>query len=619
MKCNIVGIDNELKYAMELTSDYLKAELDDNGVEIEISKGDKIEVIFNGDKVKITYPSISGFLRALMLCSMEIEQGTYNNIEEKIYFRDCGSMPDFSRNGVMRVDALKDYIAQMAVMGLNQIYLYMEDTYTVDDCPYLGYMRGRYTASELKEIDDFAYAVGIEAIPHIQVLGHMSQYIKWDEGMKYRDTAAVLLAGDAGTYEFIEKAIKAVSACFRTKKIHLGCDEAGNLGSGAYYSKNGYRDRKEIMIDHIAEVGKICDKYGLIPIIYGDTIFSVLQGGQYASDVSNQVIPQDYIDKIPKNLQVVYWEYEKDNEDYYDAHLKAYKKISDTVIFWGGIWTWFGFMPNNKMTWANTNPALLACKKNGVQSAIASIWGNDGTECDYRMTALGLQMFAEHMYNAEVDEELLAKRFEYFTDGSYDMFMSFSDFHDDFEGKVYPRYFDAYFGKRYVWSDILVGLMDKDLEINPMSAHYKKLSALPSKYDNKRWNEDYEYFGLLCDYLALKCEISEKLVPAYKSGDRETLAEISEVMLPALSEKIKKVRDAYRKIWYNVYKPFGFEVLDVRFGGVSNRIDTAIMRLSQYLNGEVDIIEELEEVRLPHRIEWYQNHHTAIHTACFNN
>ena len=37
--------------------------------------------------------------------------------------------------------------------------LYTEDTYEVDNEPYFGYMRGRYSADELRELDDYAYSI----------------------------------------------------------------------------------------------------------------------------------------------------------------------------------------------------------------------------------------------------------------------------------------------------------------------------------------------------------------------------------------------------------------------------------------------------------------------------
>ena len=50
--------------------------------------------------------------------------------------------------------------------------------------------------------------------------------------------------------------------------------------------------------------------------------------------------------------------------------------------------------------------------------------------------------------------------------------------------------------------------------------------------------------------------------------------------------------------WLATYKPFGWEVLDLRYGGVLARIDTAIYRIEQYLSGEINKLEELEQTRL---------------------
>ncbi len=38
---------------------------------------------------------------------------------------------------------------------------YTEDTYEVDGEPFFGYMRGRYTKAEMKEIDAFAEELGV--------------------------------------------------------------------------------------------------------------------------------------------------------------------------------------------------------------------------------------------------------------------------------------------------------------------------------------------------------------------------------------------------------------------------------------------------------------------------
>ena len=63
-------------------------------------------------------------------------------------------------------------------------------------------------------------------------------------------------------------------------------------------------------------------------------------------------------------------------------------------------------------------------------------------------------------------------------------------------------------------------------------------------------------------------------------------------------EKINTYAEAQYKMWYTVHKPFGWETLDLRYGGLMHRFGTVKKRLTAYLVGEVDKLEELEAERL---------------------
>ena len=73
-------------------------------------------------------------------------------------FKHFGVMLDCSRNAVMKVSSVKKYIDILARLGYDTLMLYTEDTYEVENQPYFGYLRGRYSKAELKEID--AYVQG---------------------------------------------------------------------------------------------------------------------------------------------------------------------------------------------------------------------------------------------------------------------------------------------------------------------------------------------------------------------------------------------------------------------------------------------------------------------------
>ena len=63
-----------------------------------------------------------------------------------------GVMLDMSRNGVMKPEQVKEFALTVKKLGYNMIQLYTEDTYEIPEEPYFGYLRGRYSQEELKNI-----------------------------------------------------------------------------------------------------------------------------------------------------------------------------------------------------------------------------------------------------------------------------------------------------------------------------------------------------------------------------------------------------------------------------------------------------------------------------------
>ena len=90
-----------------------------------------------------------------------------------------GIMLDCSRNAVMKPEKVKEFAKLIAGMGYNMLQLYTEDTYEIKDEPFFGYMRGRYSQEELKDIDTYCQSIGVELVPCIQVLAHLNQITQW--------------------------------------------------------------------------------------------------------------------------------------------------------------------------------------------------------------------------------------------------------------------------------------------------------------------------------------------------------------------------------------------------------------------------------------------------------
>lgn len=601
MKFNFLGNISGLGDGISLLSKDLGFDICEDGIPVKIiNRPGNIEISFSNGMGKIFYSEKIHFFRALGLFIQEYRNKDVFSLEEVPQFKTNGVMIDCSRNSVMRVETIKYLIGKMALMGLNLMMLYTEETYEVPEYPYFGYMRGRYTHAELKACDDYANIFGIELIPCIQTLAHLKQALKWNFANDLKDNEDILLAEYEPTYAFIEKLIKAAASPFRSKRIHIGMDEAFQLGLGNYLNKYGYKRRFDIMNNHLNRVRDLAVKQGLKPMIWSDMYFCLGSATHNYYDLDS-TIPEDVIEKVPKDMGLVFWDYYHQSEQEYRNYLNKHKSFGCDILFAGGIWTWTGIIVNYFKTFNITNPALAACKKEGITEVFAAMWGDNGAEANIMAALLGFQLYAEHGYASEVAMEKLKRRFEFCTGGDFEAFLDISKVEEvplsETEGFVAP----SNPGKYLLWQDVLIGLFDKHAEGRNLKAHYaKSVESLEKAYAAATADFKPIFYTplLLAKVLVQKCEIGLELKSAYDRRDIKLLEAMTGKALPELLESVEALRQAHRQQWLATYKPFGWEVLDIRYGGLKARIETALYRINEFLKGHISIIEELEEERL---------------------
>jgi len=569
-----------------------------DGITVTAQKGERIGVSLKDGNAVIYYREKHHFWRGLGVLCENAAKGECD-ITEDGYFEGLSAMFDASRCAVYTVDTVKLMTDYLAVMGYSMVMLYTEDLVELENYKYFGYMRGRYTKEELREIDDYAYAYGIEAIPCIECYGHMEKYLFWREAAPVRDTKTVLLAREEKTFVFIEELIKTVSSCFRSKRIHIGMDEANDMGRGRFMDKHGYMPPIEIFTEYMERLIGITRKYGLTPMLWNDMYFraSDPNHGYYTKDI---VITDDVKARIPEGVEQVFWHYgEAPHCDEY--MLEKCMALGRKVIFAGATWSWIGHFPEHNYMMESNKFSINACRKTGVKEVMETVWFNDNAECPLIANLFGLSYIAELIYRVDPTEDELRSRFEACTGGDYDAFYEMSRYHDTFtkeELENYKAYETRFRGKPYFWQDVLEGLYDTHLYEKPMSAHYAACAEKMRSYKSERFAELYNYAVCVFEYLSVKCEVGERIAPAYKNGDRAALRELADATLPRLIELTKRVHLVHRDIWDAYNKVFGWSNMDVRYGGVAARCETAIMRINAYLDGRLDSLDDLAEVRL---------------------
>ncbi len=604
------NVDKKFDLGLQRLSSLLGYELGD-GAEITAVQGERVGASFDGKCGVIYYNGKHHFWRGLAALVDAVKHGKKIDTYEDTHFDTVGMMLCVSRGMVPTVKTLEKYMDYLAVMGYNLVMLQTDDLFELEGKPYFGYMRGRYTKDELRAFDDYAYGYGIEAIPCIECYGHMRTYLLWNETPNIKDTASVLLAREEATFEFVEKMIAEISSCFRSKRIHIGMDEAWDMGRGNFLKKHGLVPVLQIFNEYMERLIKITDKYGLRPMMWSDMYFRTSRNDDtyYSPDT---VVPESTKEKIPENIDLVFWHYgEEPGCDYY--MLRQHKTLNRPIIYAGGLWDWSGHFPNNEKAFEATSFSVAACREHGVKQMMTTTWFID-SECDLFATLLGLSETASLVYNANPDVEYRRRRFELETDGNYDAFRTMSLYHNKFDGKKYEKYEEQFLGKHLFWQDVMEGLYDIQLFGESMSEHYTDACCRMKKFRGEgKWDYLYEYCEAALDYLANKCYIAERLVPSYKAGDRKTLGVIANELLPKLEEQIKRVHNIYRGIWFMYNKDFGLVHNDLHYGGTAARIESAKIRIQAYLNGECDKLEQLDAERLEKPV-WPFDTYTMIAT-----
>ena len=606
LKLNLSDLDEKTTLAVaELRKSYpLRISEDGIPVTFKKVKSSEISATFRNGVCEIEADSAPHFyfaLSMLLLKSQAIEDSkiyTRRDMQRLLEFRmehvfeKNGLMLDLSRNAVAHIDMLKQFIREMAFMGHSWFMLYMEDVYEVEGAPYFGALRGRYSIQDLQEVDRYAQLFGVQLVPCIQTLAHMDQYFMWETiEYKYKDIDNIFNVGNAEVRTLLTRMIASLRKAFSSDIIHIGMDEAHNLGRGRYLDENGLKKRGDIMQDHLAFMKTLCTTYGFKPIVWDDMFF-----GRYSNN------KEDVEPVIPNQVGLMYWDYYSGLAKHYQNHLQVCRTLTEKPMFAGGAWRWTGYIPHHKKTLETTLAAIEACRKERVKEVIVTSWGDDGSEAPLYTCMFGLVLYAYLDCHVEYREEEFAQYLKLYTgmgfnewmrQGEPDLFEGITGNNYDITPSKYLLYQDP-LGSKFLY---YIRTLTTD-----MDAVYAKLEQAftedAAHTDNPLQRSIAQFYALMMKTLYYKWRLPLDIWEAYKKTDKKALQALVENKLKPLKAALTETAKARRQVWTEECRAFGSEVLDHRFGAMLMRLEVTQEILTDYIQGKIRRIDELEEERL---------------------
>lgn len=568
------------------------------------SENKVLSVVRNSDIAEIKYPTRASFFRALTLLDEHNDDSEYH-CEEFKKIDDLGYMVDCSRNAVYKIDTVKKIIRQISLMGYDYLMLYCEDTINIPEYPLLGYLRASYTHEEIKEIVAYGKRFGIELVPCVQTLGHLNGLLKWKKHKTIADTNDILLVGADETYEFIDAVIKNMHEVFDTDRIHIGMDEAFMLGRGKYLDKNGYKPQTEIFAEHLERVIQICSKNG-----FGKQII-------WSSDAVVGL-------EIPDSITLAAWNYYLyDRKDYANV-IKIAKKVSNNVIFCDSAYRCTGFASTMRYSAKVIPEAIVALESENIKGVLVTAWGDCGAEGSAFEPLTILQLHSEHAYSESYDSLSVDKRLQATVGVSGEAILDF-DYCNLLPGTDYVYAVNP--GTALLYQDVLSGVLDKHVSCAPDATEYlKKGVEIFNGYMEKYPEYAYAFKvqKALCKVLATKWNMGVRITQSYLNGDKGALRKIADEEIPETVKNVEELYVAFRAQWYKEAKQNGFEVHDIRLGGLIMRLKNIADRINEYCNGLTDRIEELETPRQFYDTreendkfnDWLEFEHKNYYTDC---
>ena len=589
---NLSKLNETLRKAAKTVLPELGIGICECGAVITAKEADRLTVKKLDNGYEIGYSKLSEFCRGLT----RLASADKGEVDEKSWMTSLCYMADASRNAVPSMDGAKKLMRLLALMGYDSMMLYTEDTYEVPEYPHMGYMRGRYTTEELRELVAYGEAIGIELIPCIQALAHFTAFMKNPELSPMLECNDILLIGSEKTYDFLEAVFRQCAACFKSRKINIGMDEAHMVGRGKYLDINGYKKPADVMLEHLNKVVEIAHKYGFEPMMWSDMFFRMqFNGAYYKSEGS---ISEEVRAKVPAGLTLIYWDYYNNNEKLLENMFNCHKQFNNPTAFAGGAWKWFGLSTFCWHSIINTAAELKVAKEKGVTDIISTGWGDDGSEASQFSNMAVNLYYAEHAYGNTSDEIMDLRANEVFGE-DFNTLMLF-----DLPNKIATeenRKQNASCPSRYLFfNDPLLGLLDRHMEADKVGAFYADAAkTLHAKKDSK-FGYGLETLACLCDVLELKADLGVRLRAAYRADDKAELSRLANEVIPEIMARTKKFLAALRAQWSRENKTFGCSTQDIRVGGLYERMGACAELVNMYLAGEVEKIEELECEALPH-------------------
>lgn len=281
-----------------------------------------------------------------------------------------------------------------------------------------------------------------------------------------------------------------------------------------------------------------------------------------------------------------------------------------------GSWTWSRFWTALPFTFATCKASMNASKapSSGVTRVFLTIWGDEGNEVDLFSSLPAWSYYAEHAYErgSEVDIPRLKSSFDGICGANFDDFVMASrldDTNPEAQSIDDRIHFAPNTSKWLLWEEPILAFVSPTVQASGLDLefHYATLASYlhdrlstqslvvpgevespPRSLLDHPFNARLRMPQLLAKVLSLKAALRLRLHLAYVDQDWPELAALAgrgpDSRMFQLRKALRQLHNYHRQLWMSMYKPNGWEVVELRYGGLASRLETMHERVASFLD-----------------------------------
>jgi hexosaminidase len=306
-----------------------------------------------------------------------------------------GVMLDVSRDRVPTQAWLMQTIDILAECKVSQLQLYMEHAFAYQGHEEVWRDSSPFTPDEIRELDAYCAARGVELVPNQNAFGHMHRWLthpayahlaECPEGVEHafaRDPEPFgLCPTEPAVLPFLEGLFDQLLPCFTSRQFNVGMDETIDLGLGRSKELCSERGTGRVYLDFLNQVHARVHQRG--------------RRMQYWGDIALEY--PELIPELPSDALALLWGYEAGHP--FEENAGTFAEHGIPFCICPGTSSWQSLLGRPDNARQNLREAAAAAVRHGAVGWLVTDWGDFGHWQPYLTAWPGLLLGASFGWNA---------------------------------------------------------------------------------------------------------------------------------------------------------------------------------------------------------------------------